>query len=201
MISIFGQNLGEGGSASATPLPARLGGTCVTLDESPLPLTMTSTGQINAYLPETITAGRHSLVVRAYERNAASATYSMTVSKFAPSVFVNETTTQAAIYKANGTPVSNRNKANRDEPLTMYASGLGVTKNGVPVEDVKVFFGDPRMTQAEVIVDKVELDPETIGTFRLSLRVPGFHVSGDSLAVTLRIGGVDSPAGVTTGVN
>ncbi len=201
VISIYGQNLGGGGSASAAPLPTRMGGTCVTLDEAPLPLTMTSTGQINAYLPETITAGRHSLVVRAYERNAASATYSMTVSKFAPSVFVNETTTQAAIYKANGSAVTNKNKANRDEVLTMYASGLGVTKSGVPVEDVQVFFGDPRMTQSEVIVDKVELDPAAIGVFRLSLRVPGFHTSGDSLAVTLRIGGVDSPAGVTTGVN
>lgn len=201
VISIFGQNLGATGSASATPLPMRLGGTCVTLDEAPLPLTMTSSGQINAYLPETITAARHSLVVRAYERNASSATYSLTVSKFAPSVFVNETTTQAAVYKANGSAVSNRNKANRDEPLTMYASGLGVTKSGVPVEDVRVFFGDPRMTQSEVIVDKVELDPAVIGVYRLSLRVPGFHTSGDSLPVTLRIGGVDSPAGVTTGVN
>jgi len=201
VISIFGQNLGTSGSASSPPLPTRLGGTCVTLNESPLPLTMTSAGQINAYLPETITAARHSLVVRAYERNAASASYSMTVSKYAPSVFVNETTTQAAVYKANGSAVSNRNKANRDEPLTMYASGLGVTRNGAPVEDVKVYFGDPRMTQSEVIVDKVELDAAAIGVFRLSLRVPGFHTSGDSLPVTVRIGGVDSPAGVTTGVN
>ncbi|MBL8173985.1 MAG: beta-propeller fold lactonase family protein [Bryobacterales bacterium] len=201
VISIYGQNLGSSGSMSSTPMPTRLGGTCVTLDESPLPLAMTSTGQINAYLPETVTVGRHSLVVRAYERNAASAMYSLTVSKFAPSVFVNETTTQAAVYKANGSAVTNRNKANRDEALTMYASGLGVTKDGVPVEDVQVFFGDPRMTQSEVIVDKVELDAAAMGVFRLSLRVPGFHTSGDSLPVTLRIGGVDSPAGVTTGVN
>src|SRR5205807_1282697 len=38
LISIFGRNLGDSEPATSTPLPVILGGTCVTLNNQPLPL-------------------------------------------------------------------------------------------------------------------------------------------------------------------
>jgi uncharacterized protein (TIGR03437 family) len=47
-----------------------------------------------------------------------------------------------------------------------------------------------------VIVDWSGLLPGYVGVYQINARVPGFHEKGDSLPVTLRIGGVSSP---TTG--
>jgi uncharacterized protein (TIGR03437 family) len=42
-------------------------------------------------------------------------------------------------------------------------------------------------------VDWSGLAPGWFGLYQLNLRVPGFHMKGDALPVTLRVGGVDSP--------
>ncbi len=206
IVSVFGQNLAANATASSTPLPTVLGGSCVTLDDTPLPLFATAGTQINVQLPPDLKAGKHSLVVRYIDKNQASSTFSLTVAKYAPAVFVNAQTGQATVYHADGSPVSSSNKASRDEPLVLYATGLGATtggavKSGNPApgsplavtDKGQVFFGDPAMKQSEVIVDWSGLVPGLVGVYQLNLRVPGFHTSGDTLPVMLRIGSVDSP--------
>jgi uncharacterized protein (TIGR03437 family) len=210
-ISIFGQNLGTEASAATSTLPTLLGGVCVTLDDKALPLFMTSPSQINLQIPPDIKAGTHTLLVRSPERYTSGMRYLISVQKYAPAVFLNAQTGQAAVYRANGTPVGKSAKAKRDESLTLYATGLGVTKGGkvtagapapssplAVTDKVQVFFGDPDLKQSEMIVDWSGLAPGQIGIYQINLRVPGFHEKGDALPVTLRIGGVDSPA---TGTN
>ena len=68
LISIFGKGLAADGQTSTTPWPTILGGTCVTLNNQPLPLVMTSDGQINAQIPNTLAAGRYQLAVRSIDR-------------------------------------------------------------------------------------------------------------------------------------
>jgi len=209
VVSIFGQNLASEAVAGATPLPKVLGGTCVTLDNQPMPLVMTSVGQINLQVPPEVAAGRRTLVVRSIARNAASFAQSITVSKYAPAVYMNTATGEAAIFRLNGSPVTKFAPAKRDESLVLYATGLGVTQGGkvtagnpapadplAVTQKVQVFFGDPRYKQAEVIVDWSGLTPGFVGLYQINLRVPGEHMKGSALPVTLRIGGVDSP---TTG--
>lgn len=58
IVSIFGRNLGTAAQASTDPLPTLLGGSCITLDNSPLPLFMTSAGQVNLQIPPATTAGK-----------------------------------------------------------------------------------------------------------------------------------------------
>ncbi len=206
VISIFGQNLGTS-AVSSVPLQRLLGGTCVTLDDVPLPLFMTSAGQINAQIPPATTTGSHSLVVRSVDRHLAGARISLNVQKYAPAVFLNPETQQAAVYRPDGRPVTKSAKAKRDEPLVLYAIGLGATTGGTvtagspspssplaATETPELFFGDPRMAQSEIIVDWSGLAPGLIGVYQINLRVPGFHEKGDNLPVTLRIGGVSSPA-------
>jgi uncharacterized protein (TIGR03437 family) len=208
LLSIFGQNLGAGELAGSMPLPTMLGGTCVTLNNIALPLFMASPTQINAQIPPDLAAGSYPLIVRSIANHIAAAPQSLTVSKYAPAVLV-PTAGQIALVHADGSFVNKDNPANRDEHLTMYAVGLGPTTGGAVTAGapspssplavtgaVEVFFGDPSYKQAGIIVDWSGLAPGFVGLYQLNLRVPGFHISGDALPVTIRVGSVNSP---TTG--
>jgi hypothetical protein len=65
LVSIFGRNLAGAGALSSTPVPTVMGGICVTLNNAPLPLFMTSAGQVNAQIPPELAPGRYPLTVRA----------------------------------------------------------------------------------------------------------------------------------------
>jgi len=208
LISIFGQNLGSAAAAPATPLPLVLGGTCVTLNNVALPLYYVGPNQINAQIPPGTAAGSYPLVVRNIAKQAASVAQQLAVSKYAPAV-VTDGNGQIALFHADGKYVSKDNPASRDEPLTLYAIGLGPTTGGTVTAGapspsnplavtgpVEVFFGDPSWKQAGIIVDWSGLAPGWVGLYQLNLRVPGFHINGDALPVMLRVGSVDSP---TTG--
>ena len=141
LVSIFGQNLASSAVATSTPLPLILGGTCVTLNNIALPLFMVSPGQINAQVPPATTAGTYPLVVRSIANQAASTSQNVTISKYAPAALV-DPTGQLLLYHADGSLVNKNNPANRDEPLVMYAVGLGATTGG------KVSAGTPSPTSS-----------------------------------------------------
>ncbi|HWZ31346.1 MAG TPA: hypothetical protein VNX18_08440 [Bryobacteraceae bacterium] len=204
LLAILGQNLAATDSASSTPLPTTLGGTCVTLNNIALPLFMTSATEIHAQIPPNLAAGSYPLVVHSLANHAASTSQTLSVSKYAPAALV-DGSGQIALFHADGNYVNADNPANRDEPLTMYAVGLGPTTGGAVVAGtpspssplaqtgtVQVFFGNPAFVQAGIIVDWSGLTPGLIGVYQLNLRVPGFHIKGDALPVTLRIGGANS---------
>jgi len=207
LISIFGRNLGTTAAAATTTLPTVLGGACVTLNNAPIPLLATSAGQINAQLPPTVAAGRYPLVVRSIASQAASGAVTVTVLRYAPAIFVDAQ--GPAVFHRDGRRVDQAHPAKRDEPLTIYATGMGTTTGGrvtagspspssplAVTAPVNLYFGDPTIKQAAVIVDWSGLLPGYIGVYQINARVPGFHLSGESLPVTLRIGGVSS---ITTG--
>lgn len=209
LLSIFGRNLGNTEVAGTLPLPIRLGGVCVTMGNTPLPLFMTSSGQINAQIPPDLAAGTYQVMVRAFDKKIASASQSLTVSKYAPAALVNPESGQILLFHEDGRPVTKDNPAKRDRPITLYALGLGATKGGkvnrgepspssplAETDKVEVFFGDPRIKEAGIIVDWSGLAPGYIGLYQINLRVPGDHIRGEKLPVTIKIGGVSSP---TTG--
>ncbi len=63
---------------------------------------------------------------------------------------------------------------------------------------VNVYFGNPLIKEAAIIVGWSGLLPGTIGVYQLQVRIPGDHIKSDGLPVTIKIGGVSSPA---AGVN
>jgi len=207
LISIFGRNLASDATAPGTPLPTILGGTCVTFNNTPLPLMASSAGQINAQLPPTLAAGRYSLVVRSIANQASSNTATVTVAKYAPAIFFDEQ--GAAIFHKDGTRLDKDHPGQRDEPLTIFATGLGTTTGGkvtagspapqsplAVTSPVNLYFGNPLIKEAGVIVDWSGLKPGYIGVYEIHARIPGAHVKGDALPVTLKIGGITNP---TTG--
>jgi uncharacterized protein (TIGR03437 family) len=153
------------------------------LNNKPLSLLLTSPTQINVQVPVELAAGRYPLVIRSLEKNVASGSQSVTVAKVAPAVYT-QSSGYAALYHKDGRPVTSSNPASRDEPLVMYATGLGTTTGG------KVTTGQPAPSNP---VDWSGLAPGFIGLYQLNLRVPGAHTKGDPLPVTIKIGGVTSP--------
>jgi uncharacterized protein (TIGR03437 family) len=206
LLSIFGQNLGDNDVASSTPLPEILGGTCVTLNNVALPLFMTSPTQINAQIPPGTAPGSYPLVVHSVANQAPSASQTLAVSAAAPAVFVSADG-QILLFHADGSYVNQNNPANRDEPLTMYAVGLGATTGGTVTAGmpspsgplavtsgvVAVHFGDAAYSQSGVIVDWSGLAPGWIGVYQLNLTVPGVHMTGNALPVTISVGSASSP--------
>ena len=209
LVSIFGTNLASAATSASSPLPILLGGACVTLNNSPLSLLASSPTQINAQLPPTLAAGRYPLVVRSITGQTASSSTTVTISKYAPAVFMDAQ--GAALYHANGTRVNKDHPGTRDEELTLYATGLGVTTGGkvtvgtpspasplAVTAPVSLYFGNPLIKEAAIIVDWSGLLPGSIGVYQINCRIPGAHINGDGLPITLKIGGVSSP---TTGNN
>jgi uncharacterized protein (TIGR03437 family) len=203
LVSILGQNLASSATASSYPLPSVLGGTCVTLNNSPLPILAASPTQVNVQIPPTLAAGRYPLVVHSIAGQAASTSLTVTVSKYAPAVFLDSN--GPMIFHQDGNRVNKQHPATRDEPLTIYATGLGVTTGGrvtagMPVpsspaavtQPVSLYFGDPTIKQSAVIVDWSGLQPGYIGVYQINARIPGFHLNGNGLPVTVRIGGISS---------
>jgi uncharacterized protein (TIGR03437 family) len=172
-------------------------------------LLATTSGQINAQLPPTLAAGTYSVVVRSIASQAASSAVNLTVAKYAPAIFVD--TQGAAIFHQNGARVDQDHPAVRDEELTIYATGLGVTTGGrvtagglspssplAVTGPINLYFGNPLISDSGVIVDWSGLLPGTIGVYQINCRVPGTHLKGNAMPVTLRIGGISTP---TTGSN
>jgi uncharacterized protein (TIGR03437 family) len=209
LFAIFGKNLAGNAVYSSTPLPTVLGGVCVTVNNAPIPLIATSAGQINAQIPPTLAAGSYPLVIHSVSSQTAASSVNMTVVRYAPAIFVDQE--GAAIFHQDGIRVDQYHPARRDEPLSIFATGLGVTTGGrvtagVPAPSnplavtgpVGVFFGNPSISNSGVIVDRSGLAPGEIGVYQINCRVPGNHLSGNGLPVTLQIGGTASP---TTGPN
>lgn len=206
LLTLFGNNMGSSASSDTPPYPVLRGGACVTLGTTPAPLIMTAPGQINAQIPPELAAGRYSVVVRNIDKKAASNTFNLTVSKYAPAVFVAADGTPAILH-LDGTPVTRDNPASRDEELVIYATGLGATKGGkvtagqpapssplAVTDKVQVFFGNPGYKEAAIIVEWSGLAPGKVGMYQINIRVPGAHINGDALPVQIRIGGVNSPS-------
>lgn len=202
LVSIFGSNLGTSASAGI-PLPGIVGGTCVTLNSQPIPLLYVSAGQINAQIPVGLAAGKYPLVIHSITNQIASASTTVNVAAYAPAVLM--VGTQAAIFHLNGTFVTSRNPANRDETLMIFATGLGPTHGSTVASGqasptsplavagtTSVFFGNPLWVQGAIIVDWSGLAPGLVGIYQINVTVPGFHISGSALPVTLSVGGVRS---------
>jgi DNA-binding beta-propeller fold protein YncE len=63
-ITINGKNLAASATADVIPPPTVLGGSCVTFGDIAVPLLVTSNGQIQAQVPDTLPAGTHVVEVR-----------------------------------------------------------------------------------------------------------------------------------------
>ncbi len=78
-ITINGTNLAGAATADTIPPPTVLGGSCVTFGDISVPLLVTSSGQIQAQVPDTLPAGTHVVEVRSLGTAQASDPVTVTV--------------------------------------------------------------------------------------------------------------------------
>lgn len=210
-VSIYGRNLGQADAARGLPYPTVLGGVCVTLNNSPIPLAVTSAGQINALIPSdlsvTAAAGvTQSLVIRSLDRRLSSVAQNIRITRVAPAVVVDGSGKAAVFDAQSGKQVTRENPTTRDRWLTIYATGLGtrfeknarVASGAAPTEPleladtVEVFFGEPTDSRAEMDVRWAGLIPGFVGLYQINLYVPWYRIRGDAVPVTIRLNGVSS---------
>jgi len=203
LISIFGSNLADFGSASSIPLPTTMGGSCVTVNGAPIPLLYTSPTQINAQLPPGMAAGRVTVAVHSASMGQASSGVSVQVNTTAPGVFslsYNGATFAELFHSSDFTLVTPSNPAHRDEVLILYATGLGPVNPLVPAglaggssppsvatQDISVLIGGHPYD-----VQFAGLAPGFVGAYQLNIYVPGDRVQGDQLPVVVTAGGASS---------
>ncbi|HXB73138.1 MAG TPA: hypothetical protein VNY05_33180 [Candidatus Acidoferrales bacterium] len=78
-ITISGTHLAAAATASTIPPPTVLGGSCVTFGDIAVPLLVTSSGQIQAQVPNTLSAGTQVVAVRSLATAQASDPVEITV--------------------------------------------------------------------------------------------------------------------------
>lgn len=206
LVSILGRNLARDDKAPDGNLPLALGGVCVTINNTQLPIASTSPGQINIQLPYDLAAGRYPVIVRSFEQKLSSAPVNITVARYAPAVLVDPDTKEPAIFFQDGRRVSKDNVPSRDDRLLIFATGLGAV-TGVRLSagqaapeqpeavtaPVKVFIDDPTIREAEMDVESSTLVPGLVGVYKVQIYVPWYRRRGDKLPVTIEINKVQSP--------
>ncbi|MFN0166083.1 MAG: choice-of-anchor Q domain-containing protein [Bryobacteraceae bacterium] len=196
LVSIFGLNLGPmDGIAtqfdSATNrLPTRVAGTSVTWAGIAAPLLYVSSGQINVQVPyEAAGLTQADVVVTA--GGASSEARRVAMQPTRPNLF-------PRAFHADFSFIERQSPATAGEIIVLFATGQGLTVPRsvtgatpgsvlpVPEASVEVTIGG---VSAEVLFRGQT--PGTAGLMQLNLRVPS-GVAGESVAVALRVGGVQS---------
>ncbi|MEK7403646.1 MAG: putative Ig domain-containing protein, partial [Acidobacteriota bacterium] len=202
IISVFGGDLAVlTASATATPLPANLGGTSLTINNRPAPLFFVSPTQINAQLPFEISPGTATAVVT--KSGQSSAPVSFSVAAAGPGILMfgtNRAVAQNQDYSINNTS----NPARAGSAVTVYMTGQGQVDNpvasGAPAPASPLSRARLQVTatiggrSAEVLF--AGLTPGFVGLLQVNLRIPELSAGNHPVVVT--IGGVASNSALIT---
>ena len=194
LATIFGSNLaGSTTRAAEFPLPTKLGGSVVVINNVAAPLVYVSPGQINFQVPSNLTAGTASLYVAI--GGSTSAKVSFTVTGAAPAIFNNNGQAAAQNNDASHSANTPDNPAASGSVVTVYLTGQGAVDN--PVSDGTAAPASPlskakasssaTIGGANATVEFLGLTPGFAGLAQANLKVPDLP-DGDYPAV-ITVGG------------
>jgi uncharacterized protein (TIGR03437 family) len=205
-FSIFGSNLGAGLTVQNTfPYPQTLSGTQVFLGGEPLPLEVTSAGQINAVMPyDAAVNGVGQLIVQRNGMDSMPETVLLAAAQ--PAVFTLDQSGKAGaivVAKADGTQFVNSptKPAAAGDFLVIYCTGLGAVSPPVaagsaapltsltstPIPATVSIGGKP----AQVFFSG--LTPGYSGLYQVNVQVPSGITAGTTVPVVVSINGASSP--------
>jgi uncharacterized protein (TIGR03437 family) len=132
IISIYGTNIGPStpqafALTSSGTVPTTIGGTSVTFNNVPAPLTYVSGGQVNAIVPYEVSGSATAAVVITLN-GVASPAISVNVAATAPAIFSTSQggSGQGAILNQDSSVNSASNPAAPGSVISIYATGEGV---------------------------------------------------------------------------
>ena len=207
IASVFGNNLASSlNSATSYPLPLLLGGSGLQAGTQGAPLFLASCGQLNVQIPWEV-AGQTQVAVTVTAGGLVSTQEPALIAPFAPGIFsLNQLGTgQGAVEIAPTAVLAARAGAGarpvkRGEYVAIFATGLGAVSNqpatgaaalSIPLSNTSalptVIIGG---AQAQVTYSG--LAPGFAGLYQVNAVVPDAAVSGDSVGLSVTIGGVVS---------
>jgi uncharacterized protein (TIGR03437 family) len=206
-ISIYGTRFADGiNVAPAYPWTTELVGTEVILGGSSLPLYFTSTGQINAVVPNDVPVNtRQQLIVR--RGLTYTAPESVSIAAAQPAVFTPSQSGQGQgyvlVHDAAGieTLADPSKPAHAGDVLVTYCAGLGVTNPAIPAgSPASLTALSPTVNSVTMTVGGVNapvffagLAPGFVGLYQVNATMPTGVTPGDAVVVVLIVGGQSSP--------
>jgi uncharacterized protein (TIGR03437 family) len=211
VITLFGSAIGPALAREPSPASSSsvLGGTSVLFDGAVAPLLYAGPDQINAVVPYSV-AGRQSALMRVEREGQTVAELRVDVARSAPAIFAlgASGSGQGAILNQDASVNSHLNPAPRGSIAVLYATGAGeVDPPGVdgavvgtplpePVLPVSVWVGG-----LEAEVEYAGGAPQLIsGVLQVNFRVPAGAPVGPAVPVSLTVGAVTSPPGVSMAI-
>ena len=200
LISVLGSNFSDSTtSTTQSPLPTVLGGACVTVNGSVIPLFMVSPQQINAQLA---LAGGTSGQLIVYTALGVSNPFNFNIQSTAPSVLQvpsgpgSNTLVPAVFREQSSLPVNLVDPIHKGDHIIIYASGLGPTDPPVdagavsPSNPKAVVLIKPVVTLGGVTcpVTFAGLTPGQIGVYEIRANVPQGVTQGLMVPLTITQG-------------
>lgn len=199
--SIFGQNLAtEVVQATAVPLPLALDDTEVSVNGVPAPLFFVSPEQVNFQTPFEATGSTDAevTVTRGGEPSPAE---TVSLSPYAPALFVNPTTGHPILVRQDGSLVTTGQPAQPDDVLIIYLTGIGgldnppttgAAANSVPLASANT---SPAVTvggQASQVFF-AGLTPGFVGLAQINIQLPSDLPTGPEQPLVVDFEGVQTP--------
>jgi uncharacterized protein (TIGR03437 family) len=186
LVSFYGSGLAASTTqASGAPFPLQLSGTSITSGTVALPLLAVSDGQVNAYVPPTLSG----LVNVTITNLIGQHTTTLFIAPASPALFSlnNSGSGPAAALHVGGSIISTTNPASAGEYISLYATGLGAT---TPAGGLDVAVLTPQVTVGGVqaAVTFAGRAPGFVGLDQINIQIPG-GVTGAAIPVVTASGG------------
>ena len=217
LVAIFGKGLGPAAGVnlqldSNGLLTTSLGGTQVLFNGNPAPLIYAANGQVNAIVPYEVAQASTANVVAVYQGNALAA-FQVAVSAVKPAIFTANSSGsgQGAILNQDYSINGPAKPAQRGQYVTLYGTGEGTTTPPGMDGRVSDTAGTPLPQAAASCSATIGGQPATVsycgeapgfaaGVLQIDVLVPESVTSGNTVPVTVTIGGATSQASVTLAV-
>jgi len=199
LVSIFGERLAmESASASDTPLPTKLAGSCISVNGAALPMLFASPNQINAQMPFLV---GNSADVQVHTPGGTSSIFVQNVSSAAPAIFGvmgPDGTRYAAVFRAENNQLSTlTNPLRPNETAVIYLTGLGnVTPAALPGVAASSTVLSQTLEAPSVEVGGVQatvnfagLTPGFVGLYQINIQLHGATPLGVQVPLTVTMAG------------
>jgi uncharacterized protein (TIGR03437 family) len=198
LISVFGSHLAPlTAAATSVPLPISIADVSVTINGVSAPILFISPGQINVQIPNEVSAGPASVVVRVHGAPSAPASISLKVA--APALFL-DVDGQAAAINSDSAPNTPDSPATPGSFVSLFFTGQGPVSDAIEDGDAPqpgsvVSATAPVSATIGGVKTEVQfagLAPNFPGVAQINLKVP--QLAKGVYPVIVTIGGVASNA-------
>jgi uncharacterized protein (TIGR03437 family) len=215
IVALYGSGLGPSQLQisqldASGRLPKSLAGTSVLFGNQPAPVVYASPAQTSVVVPFGVTGQSVQVVVQSQNQTAAPVTQPLTAA--APGLFTADASGQgqAAALNQNLQPNSAANPAAPGSLLSLFVTGAGqmspsvadgalngVSPPAMPIlQPVTVTIGG----QAATVSAAIGAPGQVAGMLEVTVRVPSGIQPGNTVPVTLQIGGASAQSGVTVAI-